>query len=552
MNDTNLMPSPAAVPKAMTRSRRCKYPVQHGVRATLFLFWMCGLLLLHLPFSTIAREETKLPNECTVENGEETCNADATSSSSTSQEAELLRARGLEPMTVDIGHGEETFWTYTTPDVSSFYQQAPGTMKAQHMTFNGLTGKFVNLSPQKLRLFWDPNDGRDGVYIGDAAPFGPTGTATYPTHAFYFTPFNDPNQRLNQFVVSSKTSVYVYDPVADGTADLSSWTPAERDLYQLQTENLKFAQQYKQKTGRDWLALYGRRERPLHKMWDATHFGQTHYVNTNQTHFHTIPPADKLKETNSQSGGCTRRLGPDEPRILSEYRNEEVLSLKMTVISCAPRAFEILDFLSEAEVDHILELATKMDLRESLTGAAGDTGTAKVENTRTSRNTWITRSMSPIVDSIYRRAADLLEMDEALFRSRLKSKDDSDQNATDLIGSKLNIAEDLQLVHYDVSQQYTPHHDFSFPATQGRQKARFATLLLYLNDDLKGGETSFPRWKNVGSSKPLLVKPQKGKAVLFYSILPDGNYDDLSQHAAQPVLDGEKWLTNLWIWDPVK
>ena len=113
MNDINLMPSPAAVPKAMTRSRQCKYPGQHGVRATLFSLWMCGMLLLHLPFSTMAREQTKLPNECTVENGEETCDTDATSSSSRiSQEAELLRARGLEPMTVDIGHGEEIFWTF--------------------------------------------------------------------------------------------------------------------------------------------------------------------------------------------------------------------------------------------------------------------------------------------------------------------------------------------------------------------------------------------------------------------------------------------------------
>jgi len=34
--------------------------------------------------------------------------------------------------------------------------------------------------------------------------------------------------------------------------------------------------------------------------------------------------------------------------------------------------------------------------------------------------------------------------------------------------------------------------------------------------------------------------------VLFYSQLPDGNMDDFSQHAAEPVTDGEKWLINLW------
>lgn len=79
------------------------------------------------------------------------------------------------------------------------------------------------------------------------------------------------------------------------------------------------------------------------------------------------------------------------------------------------------------------------------------------------------------------------------------------------------------------------------------QPARFATLLLYLNDDMKGGETSFPLWRNAETSNALWVKPEKGKAVLFYSILPDGNYDELSEHAALPVLKGEKWLANLWV-----
>jgi hypothetical protein len=44
------------------------------------------------------------------------------------------------------------------------------------------------------------------------------------------------------------------------------------------------------------------------------------------------------------------------------------------------------------------------------------------------------------------------------------------------------------------------------------------------------------------------VKPEVGKAVLFYNQLPDGNYDERSQHAALPVIIGTKWLTNLWVW----
>lgn len=80
------------------------------------------------------------------------------------------------------------------------------------------------------------------------------------------------------------------------------------------------------------------------------------------------------------------------------------------------------------------------------------------------------------------------------------------------------------------------------------QPSRFATLLLYLNEGMEGGETSFPRWLNGETTDILEVKPEIGKAVLFYNVLPDGNYDERSQHAAKPVIEGEKWLTNLWVW----
>ena len=66
--------------------------------------------------------------------------------------------------------------------------------------------------------------------------------------------------------------------------------------------------------------------------------------------------------------------------------------MTLKVISCAPRAFEIENFLSKAEVDHILHLAQITPLALSTTGNGNDPLANKEKSdTRTSRNTWIER-----------------------------------------------------------------------------------------------------------------------------------------------------------------
>ena len=53
-----------------------------------------------------------------------------------------------------------------------------------------------------------------------------------------------------------------------------------------------------------------------------------------------------------------------------------------------------------------------------------------------------------------------------------------------------------------------------------------------------------------GVEPGMKLHPGKGGAVLFYNLLEDGNGDVKSQHSGMPVMKGEKWLANLWIWDP--
>mmetsp|Transcript_43061 Transcript_43061/g.58802 ORF Transcript_43061/g.58802 Transcript_43061/m.58802 type:complete len:187 (+) Transcript_43061:904-1464(+) len=179
------------------------------------------------------------------------------------------------------------------------------------------------------------------------------------------------------------------------------------------------------------------------------------------------------------------------------------------------------DLISEYECEHIIELGKKVVSRSSV----GQAGGGFKSNTRTSSTGWIKRSTDSITETLHRRFADVLGIDEALIHTS--------QNA-----------EDLQVVHYGRSQQYQPHVDFQ---DDGSGMQRFLTLLLYVERPEEGGYTSFPKANN---GRGLRVKPPRGSAVLFYSMRPDGNGDDLSLHAGEPVRKGEKWVTNLWIWDP--
>lgn len=331
--------------------------------------------------------------------------------------------------------------------------------------------------------------------------------------------------------------------------------------YEKWTKTLRFNEQYKKFTGRSYLANFGDdgpRKAPSHFMWRADYFGQEHWVTTKETHFDRLPPSEEVGPIKLK--GSERILQDSDPRILADYRvkNEnndplDYMNMTLTVLSCAPRVFEIRNFMSKEEVDHIIELAGGIKLSESTTGDVGSNSGGKTANkktesrtkVRTSRNSWVPREKSPIVDALYRRAADLTRIDESMLRSRSKEEIPN-------LKSKGSVAETLQLVHYDIKQEYTAHHDFGYSHIDDNvQAARFATILFYLNDGMIGGETVFPRWINGKTFHDLKVKPEAGKAVLFYDQLPDGNMDDFSQHAAKPIIRGEKWLINLWIWDPV-
>lgn len=108
----------------------------------------------------------------------------------------------------------------------------------------------------------------------------------------------------------------------------------------------------------------------------------------------------------------------------------------------------------------------------------------------------------------------------------------------------METAEHLQVGNYGIGGHYEPHFDFITASSEEFKELavgnRIATALFYFNDVDAGGATVFPE-------AGIAVQPKKGSAVFWYNLLPNGDVDFLTRHAACPVLAGTKWVANKWI-----
>jgi len=279
---------------------------------------------------------------------------------------------------------------------------------------------------------------------------------------------------------------------------------------------------YRQRTGIPWVSHYGPdgpRGRTEHHIWQTEHLGQVHRISSSATYW---------------------RKGESESPVAKKERSgssDDRLELELRVVSSKPKVLLINDLLNEDEADLLRELGiAKAGLSDSTLG--GDAASAFKDTTRTSRTGWLRRDVHSVVNNVlFPRFADVLKIDDMRLHH-----------------GNNGSAENLQVVHYDEGQEYQHHVDFF---TTGNGHTRYATLLTYLSDapsnlsDPTAGGTSFPR---AFDGRGLKIRPPKGSAVLFYSLHEDGNGDPLSEHAGLPVPSGygQKWVTNLWVWDPHK
>ncbi|XP_057309896.1 prolyl 4-hydroxylase subunit alpha-1-like isoform X1 [Hydractinia symbiolongicarpus] len=206
-------------------------------------------------------------------------------------------------------------------------------------------------------------------------------------------------------------------------------------------------------------------------------------------------------------------------------RNAPTLTLKplkVTRMHDNPEVYIFHDLLQENEMKELRRIATPRLMN------------AQVVNTETNE-------IGDYVEADYRIAKTMF-LNE-MFPSDKKISNKLDQRFGEVTELNMKYSEELQMNNYGLGGQYEFHHDHGLPG-QGLANHpdgnRIATLLCYLSDVERGGETVFTQ---IGLSVP----PKKGDAVFWYNLYRNGTGIQDTEHASCPVVSGSKWVANKWI-----
>ncbi|KAL3643935.1 putative prolyl 4-hydroxylase 7 [Castilleja foliolosa] len=196
-----------------------------------------------------------------------------------------------------------------------------------------------------------------------------------------------------------------------------------------------------------------------------------------------------------------------------------------------PGAFLYTGFLSDEECVHLISLA-KDRLQKSMVG--DENGKSVESQERTSSGMFLQMAQDEVVSSVEAKIAAWTFLPQ-------------------------ENGERMQILHYELGQEYVPHYDyFDDEVTLQLGGHRIATVLMYLSNVKKGGETVFPRseekyrqpksndWSDC-AKQGYAVKPRKGDALLFFNLHLNATIDPSSLHGSCPVIDGEKWSATKWL-----
>lgn len=216
-------------------------------------------------------------------------------------------------------------------------------------------------------------------------------------------------------------------------------------------------------------------------------------------------------EAPTTSWGAVRKRVPIADRLRANHGR---------TLSANPLIRATADFISPSECQWLIKIAAPRLERAII--YSKETGEAAIHPGRTNQF-----ALFPLVD---------LDCVVELVRARISSA----------IGAPLPCLEVSQVLHYQVGEEFSDHCDYLDPFTMADEirvrGQRAATVLIYLNDNFEGGETSFP---DLGIEH----RGKAGDALMFSSVDPSGHPDARTRHAGKSPSKGEKWLFSQWIRD---
>ncbi|XP_054821304.1 prolyl 4-hydroxylase 1-like isoform X2 [Prosopis cineraria] len=223
------------------------------------------------------------------------------------------------------------------------------------------------------------------------------------------------------------------------------------------------------------------------------------------------------------------------PRGFPLWKNDKEVEtlrlgyIKPEVLSWSPRIILLHNFLSMEECEYLKAIGYPHLQNSHVVDSK--TGKSFMSNVRTSSGMFLSSKdrKHPMVQAIEKRISIYAQV-------------------------PVENGEAIQILRYEKNQYYEPHNDYffdDFNLKKGGQ--RIATMLMYIGDNVEGGETYFPAGGsgecNCGGKivKGISVKPIKGNAVLFWSMGLNGKSDPKSLHGACEVLSGKKWSAVKWM-----
>jgi prolyl 4-hydroxylase len=196
---------------------------------------------------------------------------------------------------------------------------------------------------------------------------------------------------------------------------------------------------------------------------------------------------------------------------LSNYQCKD--NYRVYVLNRDPTIIYLEDFLQPGEAEHMISIAKPRMQRSRVVGEV------QYSETRTSSSAFLEKAQDPVVACIERRAS---------YFSNIS----------------VEATEPLQVVWYTKGQEFQPHHDYLLREDLkndywSRHGQRYVTMLVYLNEPIRGGGTVFT---NVG----MIVQPKKNDALFWYNVGVDELEDIRTMHSGAPVEEGEKYAINIW------